>query len=310
MKKLLALALAAIMVLSMSFGAFADENAPSYEDRQTETAAAIKSFEEAHPELKDQFHLMIADVMDIVVGEYREAFIAIQNRFGEMLEENRRQMDIPEEAQDDMRDRLQAQASILNAGFIAHVKASENRMVAMLRGEAYPEGETDVIATLKDISQEMQGKDDARVSRLKADIDRVLETVERDYDNDLAAWYREVSARPELPPDGNGRPDDESHPPMPPEGEKPEGTDGGNPAVPFNDHFQVIHEALKGAAGRIDARIQSLAQEAPEKYDIPEDTASEAFSLLNSVFILVNGRLMEKLGSMDAKTFDSLLTSK
>jgi len=42
MKKLLALALAAIMVLSMSFGAFADENAPSYEDRQTETAAAIK----------------------------------------------------------------------------------------------------------------------------------------------------------------------------------------------------------------------------------------------------------------------------
>jgi len=176
----------------------------------------------------------------------------------------------------------------------------------------YPEGEVDVIATLKRVRDELQGSDDAHTSKLKAGIDKILETVEKDYNNDLSAWYREVSARPELPEGETGKADDESHPPMPDEGEKPDGEGSETEAqtVPFNDHFKVIYEELKGASERIDQRMQALADELPDKYAMDKDTASEAFGMLHALFTLVNGQMMEKMGNMDAFILDSLLSSE
>lgn len=69
----------------------------------------------------------------------------------------------------------------------------------------------------------------------------------------------------------------------------------------------VIQEELKGASERIDQQIQELAKEAPEKYQISEEKADESFSLLNQLFILVNGQMMEKLGNMDVVTFESMI---
>ena len=56
-----------------------------------------------------------------------------------------------------------------------------------------------------------------------------------------------------------------------------------------------------------DKQIQELAKEAPEKYQISEETAEEAFSLLNQLFIVVNGQMMEQLEKMDAITFESMI---
>jgi hypothetical protein len=241
---------------------------------------------------KEQFHLMVSDLTDIATTEYREAFINIQNRFGEMLEDNRKQVDVTDEEDEIMREKLQMQAALLNANFIAAFKTSEERMIAMLRGEDYQEGETDTITILKNISEEMQGNDDEEVSKLKSGIDQILETAEKEYGNDLEAWYKEVSARPELPADAAGSPDDGTRPPKPEEGEMPEGNppeeEGAEAGIPFKDHFMVIQEELKGASERIDKQIQELAKEAPEKYQISEETADEASSLLNQLFIVVN----------------------
>lgn len=283
----------------------------SSDDILDEMSTAIRSFEEEHPELKEQFHLMVSDLTDIATTEYREAFINIQNRFGEMLEDNRKQVDVTDEEDEIMREKLQMQAALLNANFIAAFKTSEERMIAMLRGEDYQEGETDTITILKNISEEMQGNDDEEVSKLKSGIDQILETAEKEYGNDLEAWYKEVSARPELPADAAGSPDDGTRPPKPEEGEMPEGNppeeEGAEAGIPFKDHFMVIQEELKGASERIDKQIQELAGEAPEKYQISEETADEAFSLLNQLFIVVNGQMMEQLGRMDAITFESMM---
>ena len=312
MKKLLALITAVIMILTLSLSAFADGNETASNGKLDEMAKEIQSFEEAHPELKDAFHQMIKDVMDIVTQEYREAFISIQSRFGDMLEENRPQTNVSEEGEEGMREKLEIQASIINASFIAHVKASEDRMIAALRDTEFTEGEVDVIATLRRISDELQGSDDARMSKLKAGIDKVLETAEKDYNNDLSAWYSEVSARPELPDGVTGKPEDESHPPMPAKGEKPDAGESEAEArnVPFNDHFKVIYEELKGASERIDERIQALANELPDKYAMEKDTASEALGMLHAIFTLVNGQMMERMGNMDAFLFGHLMTSE
>jgi len=313
MKKYLALILALVLALSLSLGAFADESGASSEGVLDEMKKEIDAFEAAHPEMRETFHLIIKDASDIAGEEFREAFNHIQSRFGEMLEADRQQMELPEEAQEKMRENLQTQAVLVNLNFIAHLKYSEERMIAALRGQEYPEGEADLIAMLKKLSAESAEINDAHIAALKAELDRVLETVEKDYNNDLGAWYREVSARPELPPDAAGRIDDESHPPMPPEGEKK--PDAGTPeegeqVIPFNDHFKVIHEELEAATGRIDERIQALAKEAAGKYQIAEDTAAEAFGLLNKLLILVNGEMMEQLGNVDKITFDTLMTGK
>lgn len=313
MKKYVVLIFALVLALSLSPGALADESGASSEGVLDEMKTDIDAFEAAHPEMRETFHLIIKDASNIADEEFREAFNHIQSRFGEMLEADRQQMELPEEAQEKMRENLQTQAALVNLNFIAHLKYSEERMIATLRGQDYPEGEADLIAMLKKLSAELAQSNDAHIAALKAELDRVLETVEKDYNNDLGAWYREVSARPELPPDAAGRIDDESHPPMPPEGEqKPDAgaPEEGEHAVPFNDHFKVIHEELETAAGRIDERIQALAKEAAEKYQITEDTAAEAFGLLNRLLTLVNGEMMEQLGNLDKITFDTLMTSK
>lgn len=313
MKKYIALILAVILILSLSFGALAEDGGTSSESVLDEMRSQIDTFEAAHPEMKDAFHLIIKDTADIAVEEFREAFIQIQSRFAEMLEADRQQMDLPEEAQDSMQEKLQTQAVLVNLSFIAYLKSSEERMIATLRGQEYPEGETDLIATLKRISAESEETGNAYMATLKAEIDRVLETLEKDYNNDLGAWYTEVSARPELPPDATGKVDDESHPPMPPEeGEKP---DAGAPKeddqpIPFNDHFKVIHGELETAAGRIDERIQALAKEAAEKYQVAEEDAAEAFGLLNRLIVVVNDQMMELLKNLDKDTITNLMTAK
>lgn len=313
MKRVIALILAVILVLSLTFGALAEESGASSESALDEMKARVDAFEAAHPEMKDAFHQIIKDTSDIALEEFRAAFTSIQSRFAEMLEADRQQKDLPEEGVDNMREKLQTQAVLVNLDFIAHLKASEERMIAALRGQEYTEGEVDVIAMLKKISENATGTENAYLAALKTDIDRVLETVEKDYGNNLAAWYREVSARPELPANATGKTDDESHPPMPPEGEpKSEAAapkDGEQPA-PFNDHFKVIREELEAAAGRIDERIQALAKEAAGKYQIAEDAAAEAFDLLSSLMVLANGQVTQLLGNLDKMTFDAMMTTK
>lgn len=313
MKKYIALILAVVLILSLSFGALAEDGGASSESVLDEMKTEIDTFEAAHPEMKDAFHLIIKDTANIAVEEFREAFIQIQSRFAEMLEADRQQMDLPEEAQESMQERLQTQAVLVNLSFIAYLKSSEERMIATLRGQEYPEGEADLIATLKKISAESEGTGNAYNATLKAEIDRVLETLEKDYNNDLGAWYAEVSARPELPPDATAKVDGESHPPMPPEGEEKPDADApkeGERPIPFNDHFKVIHGELEAAAGRIDERIQALAKEAAGKYQVAEDAAAEAFDLLNRLMVLVNDQMMKLLENLDKDTIANLMTAK
>ena len=306
MKKYLTLILAVVMAFFVSFSVIANETEASSNDVLDEMRTEISAFEEAHPELKDQFHLVIKDATGIASEEFREAFTNIQNQFAQMLEEDGKQMDIPEEVQEDKRQTLQTQAALLNANFLAHLKDSEERLIASLRGMEYLEGKTDVIKKLKEISEGMEGNENA--SELKAGIDQILETAEKEYDNDLDAWYKEVSARPDLPEGETEKKDDESRPPMPPEGEKPDGDD--KQAIPFNNHFKVIYEELKGASERIDERFQALEKEAPEKYQITEDVAAEEFGLLNKLFGLVNDQMMEKMGDLEAHVFDPQMISE
>ena len=314
MKRFLAITLSVAMLFSTAtFASSKSESEKAVsEQMQQEMATTLHEFEEEHPELKDQFHLVVKDVTDIASEEFREAFTRIQDRFAKMLEEDGKQLDIPEEAREAKRQTLQTQAALLNANFLVHLKVSEERLIASLRGMDYPEDETDVIATLKEISEGMEGNES--VSNLKEGIDWILETAEKEYNNDLGAWYNEVSARPELPEGETEKIGDESRPPMPPEGEKPEGEEpeGDRPepdqsGIPFNDHFKVICEELQAAIERIDEKMQALEQEAPEKYQIPEDVAAEEFGLLNELFVLVNNQMMEQLGNLEAHVLEPVI---
>ena len=161
MKKYLTLILAVVMAFFVSFSVIANETEASSNDVLDEMRTEISAFEEAHPELKDQFHLVIKDATVIASEEFREAFTNIQNQFAQMLEEDGKQMDIPEEVQEDKRQTLQTQAALLNANFLAHLKDSEERLIASLRGMEYPEGKTDVIKKLKEISEGMEGNENA-----------------------------------------------------------------------------------------------------------------------------------------------------
>jgi len=145
-----------------------------------------------------------------------------------------------------------------------------------------------------------------------------VEKAKAEYNGDLDAWYKEVSAVPELQPGDAGNEShlppperqegDESRPPM------PEGKDGnpgpqeGEPdegGIPFNDHFTVIQEGLSGAFSRINERLQTLA--ASEKYQ--DSGATEAFDLLHKLYSLINGQMMEQLRNMDKMTRDAMMNT-
>lgn len=304
MKKIITMILAVIIALSLSFGAIASETEVSLDDM----AAQIRSFEEVHPELKDQFHLMILDVTGIATEEFRTAFSQIQGRFDEMLEVDRQKLNIPDADHETMREQLDTQASLMNAGFIAHLKAAEDQMIAALRGMEYTASETDVIAVLEKLIAENSDSDDAHISALIARLSRIVEKAKNEYNGDLNAWYKEITAVPELQPGDSGKVDDEPRPPVP-EGEEGKGSPEADGQIkPFNDHFTVIQEELAGAFGRINERLQNLATEAPEKYQISDATAAEEFDLVHQLFILVNNQIMEQLGNMDRMTKDAMGT--
>lgn len=73
------------------------------------------------------------------------------------------------------------------------------------------------------------------------------------------------------------------------------------------DHFTVIHEELRAASGRIDERMAELAKTAPEKYQISEDVAGEAFGILSDLFRLVNAEMMKQLQINEMAIIDSLV---
>ena len=163
---------------------------------------------------------------------------------------------------------------------------------------------------LKDLSAGLGAAgDDVSLSR-KAQLDQILETVEKEYGNDLYAWFKAVSAPPELPENAAGRPEDDSRPEPPPKGEKP-ADEGEQPKEdlgrPFMDHFTVIHEELRAAFGRIDEKMAELAKTAPEKYQISEDVAGEAFGILSDLFRLVNAEMMKQLQINEMAIIDSLV---
>lgn len=306
MKKIFAMILALMMTLS--FSAFATEAEVSLDNM----AAQIRSFEEAHPEMKEQFHQMVQDVSDIATEEFRTAFSRIQSRFDEILDANRQEIGITDADHEVMREKLDLQASLVNAGFIAHLKAAEEQMIAVLHGAEYTAGETDVIAVLDNL---IAKKSDFIDDGLTAKLSQIVEKAKSEYNGDLDAWYKEISAVPELNPGETGN---DSRPPMPepqpgetrppmPEGEEGKGGPEGEEQQPFNDHFTAIREELDGAFGRINERLQALAKEAPEKYQISEDTAAEATDLLHQLFNQVNKQIMEQLGNMDKMTRDRMM---
>ena len=315
MKKILAMILAVMMFLTLSFSAFATEAEVSLDDM----AAQIRSFEEAHPEMKEQFHQMVQDVSDIATEEFRTAFSRIQSRFKEILDANRQEIGITDADHEVMREKVELQASLVNAGFIAHLMAAEEQMIAILHGTEYTADETDVIAVLDNlIAEKSDFIDDGLITKLS----QIVEKAKSEHNGGLDAWYKEISAVPELNP---GEAGNDSRPPMPepqsgetrppmqepqpgetrppmPEGEEGKGGPEGEEQQPFNDHFTAIREELGGAFRRINERLQALAKEAPEKYQISEDTAAEATDLLHQLFNQVNKQIMEQLGNMDKMT--------
>ena len=163
--------------------------------------------------------------------------------------------------------------------------------------------------------------DDAHLSGLTAKLSQIVEKAKAEYGGDLDAWYKEVSAVPELQPGDTGNESrlpplepqegDESRPPMPEpqEGEpRPQPGDAGDEpeddvGIPFNDHFTVIQEGLSGAFSRINERLQALATS--EKYQ--NSGAAEAFNLLHKLYSLINDQMMEQLRNMDKMTRDAMM---
>ena len=152
--------------------------------------------------------------------------------------------------------------------------------------------------------------DDAHLSGLTAKLSQIVEKAKAEYGGDLDAWYKEVSAVPELQPGDTGN-ESRLPPPEPQEGEpRPQPGDAGDGpeedvGIPFNDHFTVIQEGLSGAFSRIDERLQDLA--ATEKYQ--NSGASEAFDLLHKLYSLTNDQMMEQLRNMDKMTRDAMMNT-
>ena len=308
MKQFTALVLTLCVAL-MGLSGFAEEaqgsDLPTVEDLK----ARIESFEQNHPELESLFPGLTRDLQDIYQEEMTTAFTGIQTRFGEMLEAERERIGASEESLQQKRETLNLQASILNAGFIARLKTSFEQMIAVLRGREYTSSKS-VTDVLKDLSAGLGAAGDDVSLSSKAQLDQILETVEKEYGNDLYAWFKAVSAPPELPENAAGRPEDDSRPEPPPKGEKP-ADEGEQPKEdlehPFMDHFTVIHEELQAASGRIDERMAELAKTAPEKYQISEDVAGEAFGILSDLFRLVNAEMMKQLQINEMAIIDSLV---
>jgi len=315
MKKTLSMILAVMMALGLAFTAYASEASEASEVTLDEIVAQIRAFEEAHPEMEDQFPQIIQDVTGIATEEFRAAFSQIQDQFEEMLEADR-QKDITDADHEAMREKLDTQASLINAGFLARLKVAEEQMIAALQGKENTEGETSVIDVLEKLIAEKT--DDAHLSGLTAKLSQIVEKAKAEYNGDLDAWYKEVSAVPELQPGDAGN---ESHlpPPEPQEGDEsrlpmPEGVEGeqkppegepGEGGIPFNDHFTVIQEGLSGAFARINERLQTLA--ASEKYQ--GSGAAEAFDLLHKLYGLINDQMMEQLRNMDKMTRDAMMNT-
>jgi len=315
MKKILSMILAVMMALGLTITAFASEASEASEVTLDEIVAQIRAFEEAHPEMEDQFPQIIQDVTGIATEEFRAAFSQIQDQFEEMLEADR-QKDITDADHEAMREKLDTQASLINAGFLARLKVAEEQMIAALQGKENTEGETSVIDVLEKLIAEKT--DDAHLSGLTAKLSQIVEKAKAEYNGDLDAWYKEVSAVPELQPGDAGN---ESHlpPPEPQEGDEsrlpmPEGVEGeqkppegepGEGGIPFNDHFTVIQEGLSGAFARINERLQTLA--ASEKYQ--GSGAAEAFDLLHKLYGLINDQMMEQLRNMDKMTRDAMMNT-
>ena len=312
MKKILSMILAAMTALCLTITASASEvSAVSLDD----IVAQIRAFEEAHPEMEDQFPQIIQDVTGIATEEFRAAFSQIQDQFEEMLEADRPK-DITDADHEAMREKLDTQASLINAGFLARLKVAEEQMIAALQGKENTEGETAVIDVLEKLIAEKT--DDAHLSGLTAKLSQIVEKAKAEYNGDLDAWYKEVSAVPELQPGDTGNESrlpppepqegDESRPPMPEEKDGNPGPQEGEPGeggIPFNDHFTVIQEGLSGAFTRINERLQALA--ASEKYQ--GSGASEAFDLLHKLYSMVNDQMMEQLRNMDKRTRDAMMNT-
>lgn len=280
MKRILAVILSVIMVLSLSFGALAEETSSG--NKQAQVIEAIRAFESEHPELKEKFELINRDIMEIFTAEFGMAFKSIQARFGEMLEEHRKQIGSTDEAHEEMKQKLEMLAQLINASFIANVKNSEIMMAGTLSDPDYKPEAFDAMSVLEALVKENVGEEN---TARRAEISKILEKVKNEYNGDIKALYQELTARPELPEGVEGKP----------EGEKPE-----NGGIPFNDHFSVILEELKAAAARVDERVQALAEEAPEKYGIDKAITDEMFKLLNSFFVVVNEQIVKMLAEQDA----------
>lgn len=308
--------LAVMMALGLAFTAYASE---ASEVSLDDIVAQIRAFEEAHPEMEDQFPQIIQDVTGIATEEFRAAFSQIQDQFEEMLEADRQKTSITDADHEAMREKLDTQASLINAGFLARLKVAEEQMIAALQGKENTEGETAVIDVLEKLIAEKT--DDAHLAGLTAKLSQIVEKAKAEYNGDLDAWYKEVSAVPELQPGDTGNESclpplepqegDESRPPMPEpqEGEpRPQPGDAGDEpeedvGIPFNDHFTVIQEELSGAFSRINERLQALATS--EKYQ--NSGAAEAFNLLHKLYSLINDQMMEQLRNMDKMTRDAMM---
>ena len=310
--------LAVMMALGLAFAAYASE---ASEVSLDDIVAQIRAFEEAHPEMEDQFPQIIQDVTGIATEEFRAAFSQIQDQFEEMLEADRQKTSITDADHEAMREKLDTQASLINAGFLARLKVAEEQMIAALHGQENTEGETAVIDVLEKLIAEKT--DDAHLSGLTAKLSQIVEKAKAEYNGDLDAWYKEVSAVPELQPGDAGNESrlpppepqegDESRPPMPEpqEGEpRPQPGDAGDRSeedvgIPFNDHFTVIQEGLSGAFTRINECLQALA--ASEKYQ--DSGVAEAFDLLHKLNSLINEQMMEQLRNMDKMTRDAMMNT-
>ena len=338
MKKILSMILAVMMALGLTITAYASEVSEVSEASETsesseaseptevseasevtldDIVAQIRAFEEAHPEMEERFPQIIQDVTGIATEEFRAAFSQIQDQFEEMLEADR-QKNVTDADHEAMREKLDTQASLINAGFLARLKVAEDQMIAALRGMEYTEGETDVIAVLEKLIAEKSGNADAHISGLIVRLSRIVEKAKNEYNGDLDVWYKEITAVPELQPGDAGNESrlpppepqegDASRPPMPEgvEGEqKPPEGEPGEGGIPFNDHFTVIQEGLSGAFSRINERLQALA--ASEKYQ--GSGAAEAFDLLHKLYSMVNDQMMEQLRNMDKMTRDTMMNT-
>lgn len=303
--------LAIVLTLCLAFSLLTGlaEEAPGGEELTAEKLKTeITAFEQNHPELKDLLPALTAKMQEINQEEMRGAFTKIRERFEGMLEAEREKNGAPEDSMQHMREQLNLQASVLNADCIAHFKKSFGMLTAFLRDEAYPEDKT-VIDLLKEVSAEMAASDDETVLSTKANLDQVIETAEKDYQGNLGAWFRELSARPELPPDAGDRPKDDSRPEPPPKGEKPadEGEPKDNPGTPFMDHFVVIREELQAALQQVDARNAEMLQSVVEQYQISEETAKEISAILSDLAGLVNAGMMKHLQGHQTALNDSLI---